>query len=335
MTQEAEQAVDRLQIDVYVNDDGMLETMADEVREGLMSSPKQLSPKYFYDATGSQLFEQITELPEYYPTRAEGELLADIAAEVMESVQPLQLVELGSGSSTKTRLLLDTPAAQRSLREYVPFDVSKAIVDESAVNLLHDYASISIHGVVGDFFRHLSCIPATRGPRLVLFLGGTIGNLYPAERVGFLQQVKDLLGPEDKLLIGVDLLKDRDVLEAAYNDAAGVTAAFNKNMLSVLNRGLDADFDADAFDHLAFFNPEESRIEMHLVPRSPQEIHVRKIGLQLSISPPENLWTESSHKFTEPTIAAMLTEAGLRIDRFFTNDRPDEAFGLVLVSATD
>ncbi|MDA1036130.1 MAG: L-histidine N(alpha)-methyltransferase, partial [Chloroflexi bacterium] len=320
MTQEAERTVDRLQIDVYVNDDGMLDTMADEVRDGLTSSPKQLSPKYFYDAVGSQLFEQITELPEYYPTRAERELLADVANEVMDSTQPVQLVELGSGSSTKTRILLDTSAAQRALREYVPFDVSKAIIDESAASLLQDYPSINIHGVVGDFFLHLDRIPAAQGPRLVLFLGGTIGNLHSVERLGFLQQVKELLGPEDKFLIGVDLVKDRGVLEAAYNDASGVTAAFNKNMLSVLNRGLDADFNADAFDHRAFFNSEGSRIEMHLVPRSPQQINVRKIGLQVSIAPPETLWTESSYKFTEPAISAMLAEAGLQIDRLFTND---------------
>lgn len=335
MTQGAERISDRLQIDVYVNDDGMLETMADEVREGLTSSPKQISPKYFYDAKGSQLFEQITALPEYYPTRAERDLLADVAAELMEAIQPVQLVELGSGSSSKTRLLLDTPAADRVLSEYVPFDVSKAIVEESAIGLLADYSALAVHGVVGDFFLHLSGIPDAPGPRLVLFLGGTIGNLHPIERIGFLKQVRQLLGPDDKLLIGVDLVKDHAVIEAAYNDVSGVTAAFNKNMLNVLNRGLDADFDADAFDHLAFFNTDESRIEMHLVPRSPQQVNVRKLGLQVSISPPETLWTESSHKFTEPSIEAMLAAAGLKVDHLFMNERPEETFGLVLISVVD
>jgi L-histidine N-alpha-methyltransferase len=333
--QEPERIVDRFKIDVYVNEDGMLETMVEEVREGLTSSPKHISPKYFYDAKGSQLFEQITKLPEYYPTRAERELLTDVATEIMESIQPVQLIELGSGSSTKTRILLNTPAAQRVLREYVPFDVSKAIIDESAVGLLADYPSLIVHGIVGDFLLHLGAIPATPGPRLVLFLGGTVGNLDSVERVAFLQQVRELLGPNDKLLIGVDLVKDHSVIEAAYNDISGVTAEFNKNMLSVLNRGLDADFDADAFDHLAFFNTDESRIEMHLVPRSPQQIFVRKLGLQVSIARPETLWTESSHKFTEASIAAMLSEAGLKANHLFVNEHPDEKFGLVLASAAD
>lgn len=335
MTRETEHTVDRLTIDVYMNEDGMLETMADEVREGLTSSPKHVSPKYFYDAKGSQLFEQITELPEYYPTRAERELLTEVATEVMESIQPVQLVELGSGSSTKTRVLLNTPTAQRVLREYVPFDVSKAMIDESAVGLLTDYPSLIIHGIVGDFLLHLDAVPKALGPRLVLFLGGTIGNLGSVERVAFLQQVRRLLGPNDKLLIGVDLVKDHSVIEAAYNDASGVTAAFNKNMLSVLNHGLDADFNADAFDHLAFFDADESRIEMHLVPRSPQQVFVRKLGLQVSIAPPETLWTESSHKFTEASIAVMLREAGLKTDHLFVNKHPDEKFGLVLASPAD
>ena len=335
MTREVERSVDRLRIDVYVDEDSVLETMADDVRDGLTSFPKRLSPKYFYDAVGSELFEQITALPEYYLTRSECELLEEIADEVMDSAAPVQLVDLGSGSSSKTRLLLDTQAARRTLREYVPFDVSKAIIDQTAERLLIDYPFISIHGVVGDFELHLGRIPGAEGPRLVLFLGSTIGNSDPAERVGLLQQIKELLGPGDKLLIGVDVVKDVAALEAAYNDASGVTAAFNKNMLNVLNRGLGADFDLDAFDHRAFFNADASRIEMHLVPRSPQQVHISEIGLQISITPPETLWTESSYKFTEHAISEMLAGAGLRAERMFTNDRPGETFRLILAVAAD
>ena len=335
MAQQTNRSTDRLKVDVYVDEHGMLDSMADDVRSGLSAHPKRIPPKYFYDDAGSDLFEQITDQPEYYPTRAERALLEETADDLMGSMRPQQIVELGSGSSTKTRVLLGVKSAPEYLGEYVPFDVSRGIVQEAAEGLLHDFPYLSIHGVIGDFGHHLSKIPAATGKRLVLFLGGTIGNLDPVERTEFLASVAELLGPEDRLLIGLDLLKDPATIEAAYNDGAGVTAAFNRNMLNVLNRGLTADFNPDSFEHRAFFNEEESRIEMHLVPNGPQMVSIRDLGITVTIDPSETIWTECSYKFTEESLKRMLAEAGMRLDRFYTNDEPDALFGLVLAATAD
>jgi L-histidine N-alpha-methyltransferase len=335
MPQETPRLTDRLTIDAYVDENGMLDSMAEDVRLGLTAKPKRLSPKYFYDDAGSELFEQITRLPEYYPTRAERALLEESADELMSTVRPQQIVELGSGSSIKTRVLLGVNSAPEYLTQYVPFDLSRGIVEEAAEGLLPDFPFLSIHGVIGDFGHHLSKIPTATGKRLVLFLGGTIGNLDPDERTAFLTQVGELLGPEDRLLIGLDLVKDLATLEAAYNDSAGVTAAFNRNMLHVLNRGLTADFNPDAFQHRAFFNEEDSRIEMHLVPDDTQMVTIGTFGITIKVDPSETIWTESSYKFTEESVHQMLTDAGMQLDGFYTNDEPDELFGLVLASPAD
>jgi L-histidine N-alpha-methyltransferase len=335
MAQRTNRSIDRLEIDVYVDEHGMLESMADDVRKGLSAEPRRLSPKYFYDDAGSELFEQITDLPEYYPTRAERALLEETADELMGTMRPQQIVELGSGSSAKTRVLLGVQSAPEYLTEYVPFDVSRGIVEEAAAGLLADFPYLSIHGVIGDFGHHLEKIPAATGKRLVLFLGGTIGNLDPTERTAFLSSVAELLGPEDRLLIGLDLVKDPATIEAAYNDSAGVTAAFNRNMLNVLNRGLSADFNPDAFQHHAFFNQDESRIEMHLVPKAPQMVSIRDLGMTITIDPSETIWTECSYKFTEESLRGMLADAGMQLDRFYTNDEPNELFGLVLAGPAD
>ena len=321
----------RLSIDV-VDAAGVAGTMAEDVLAGLTAVPKQLPPKYFYDDAGSRLFEQITRLPEYYPARAERELLEETADDLMAELRPAEIVELGAGSSAKTRRLLSAPTAPEHLRRFVPLDVSREIVESSAVGLLRDFPYMSVHGVIGDFERHLHHLPEAIGRRLVLFLGGTIGNLHPAERTTFLTGVRALLGPDDRALIGLDLVKDVATMEAAYNDSAGVTAEFNRNMLRVINRELGANFDPEAFAHRAFFNADHSRIEMHLAPSVLQEISAPDIPLSVTISPAETIWTESSYKFTADSIEEMLTDARLRLERCYVNERADRRFALALAA---
>jgi L-histidine N-alpha-methyltransferase len=304
--------------------------MAEDVRSGLESRPRVLRPKYFYDERGSQLFEQITRLPEYYPTRAEDELLVSIADELMTHLAPAEIVELGSGSSIKTRALLEAGARIGSLKRYMPFDVSESIVRLAAEDLLQRYPGLEVHGLIGDFERDLDKIPPSRGKRLVLFLGSTIGNLHAGERLQLLTAVRGTLQSGDSFLLGVDLVKDVAILEAAYNDSAGVTADFNRNMLRVINAGLDADFDVAAYDHYAYFNEAASRIEMHLRPRRPQVVRLRKLNMTVELSPEETLWTESSYKFTRDSVAEMLGRAGFKLDNWYASR--DDLFGLALAS---
>jgi len=317
-----------IRIDNYLNDAGFFSTMADDVRRGLASNPKRLQPKYLYDDYGSDLFEQITELPEYYPMREEGALLNSISRGLIASMAPSEIVELGSGSSTKTRALLDAGRSNGCLTRYVAFDVSESIVRLAAADLLQRYDGLEVYGIVGDFHRHLDKIPPHAGRRLILFLGGTLGNLYRDERIELLGQIRELLAPDDRLLVGFDLVKDKAVIEAAYNDSQGVTAEFNKNMLRVLNNGLDGDFDPDAFEHYAYFNTKESRIEMHLRPKSKQVAHLKKINLTVEITPPETIWTESSHKFTPESVREMLTASGLSLREWYV--APGDMFALAL-----
>ena len=239
-------------IDVHLDADAAAQ-MARDVRRGLTATPKELSPKYFYDERGSQLFEAITELEEYYPTRREREILVDRSAEIVAAAgNPATLVELGSGSAAKTRHLLSAMRDAGSLRTYVPVDISEEITQATALTLVEEYPGLDVHGMVSDFERHLERTPTADddGPRLIAFLGGTVGNLYPDQRVAFLERIAALLGPADHLLLGTDLIKDRARLELAYDDPGGVTAEFNKNVLAVLNRELGADFDLDAFAHV-------------------------------------------------------------------------------------
>lgn len=304
--------------------------MADDVREGLSASPMRLRPKYLYDERGSDLFEQITELVEYYPMRAEGQLLDSIAAEVIANTTPAEILELGSGSSTKTRALLDAGVANGTLKRYLPFDVSESIIRLAADGLLERYPSLEVHGILGDFEHHLEKVPPPEGRRLVLFLGSTIGNLHADERIELLTQIRSLLAPGDSLLLGTDLVKEVSIIEAAYNDDAGVTADFNLNMLNVINDGLEADFDPSQFEHFAYFNRHESRIEMHLRPLTPQTARIGKLGMTVEISPEETIWTESSYKFTRESVAEMLEAAGLKLDRWYS--APGDLFGLSLSS---
>jgi L-histidine N-alpha-methyltransferase len=309
--------------------DGAPESLAEEVRDGLGRVLKELPPKYFYDERGSRLFDTITTLPEYYPTRCEREILNRRAPEIVAETGAGELVELGSGAASKTRALLYAMAGAGTLRRYVPFDVDPSVVEACAAELTELYPGLEVHGVVGDFARDLDRIPAGEG-RLFAFLGGTIGNLHPPERARFLERVAGLMTAGDRLLIGTDLVKDRAVLEAAYNDSAGVTAEFNRNVLRVLNESLGADFDPAAFEHVAFFDEANSWIEMRLRSNGAQTVRIEGAALEVTFEDGEELRTEISAKFTREAVDRELLAAGMRLDAFHTDD--GGLFGLAIAS---
>ena len=294
---------------------------------GLTATPKSLPPKWFYDAQGSALFEKITELPEYYPTRAERSILRAVAPEVAALSGAAWLVELGSGSSDKTRLLLSALRDAGTLRGYVPVDVSESALAGAGDALAAEYPGLAVHALVADFGADLG-IPDADGGRLVAFLGSTIGNMVPAERAAFLRRVRSALRPADAFLLGTDLVKDPAVLVAAYDDSAGVTAAFNRNVLSVLNAELGADFDTDAFEHVAVWDAGREWIEMRLRARSAQTVKVRDLGLAVSFAAGEELHTEVSAKFREEGVRAELAAAGLELRSWWTDEAGQ--FGLSL-----
>ncbi len=308
---------------------GAADSLADDVRAGLTRARKVLPPKYFYDSRGSELFDRITSLPEYYPSRAEREILNRRAPEIVAESDARELVELGSGTASKTRALLYAMAGAGSLHRYVPFDVDESMVKRCAQELVELYPGLVVHGVVGDFERDLGHIPAGEH-RLLAFLGGTVGNLYPAERAAFLRRVRRLMGPSDRLLIGTDLVKDRHVLEAAYNDSEGVTAEFNRNVLRVVNQGLDADFDPEAFEHVAFFDEANSWIEMRLRSNGAQTVRIDGVNLEVTFEDGEELRTEISAKFTREAVERELFAAGLGLDGFHTDE--GALFGLASAS---
>jgi L-histidine N-alpha-methyltransferase len=320
-------------IDVHLGPDDMAEALRADVRRGLAASPKCLPPKWFYDDRGSQLFDAITRLPEYYPTRAERAILEARAGEIAGAAPFDTLVELGSGTSTKTRLLLDALAATGRLRRFIPFDVSEATLRSAASALSSAYPGLEVHGVVGDFERHLSLIPGG-GCRLIAFLGGTIGNLAPAERAKFLGEVAAGMAPGDALLLGTDLVKDVGRLVAAYDDAAGVTAEFNKNVLLVLNRELGAMFDVSAFAHRAVWNAEQEWIEMRLRSTCRQNVLVAGLGqglgagLTVDFAEGEELLTEISAKFRVGGVSDEVGAAGLSIRNWWTDPADDFALSL-------
>ncbi|GGW48111.1 L-histidine N(alpha)-methyltransferase [Streptomyces griseoloalbus] len=286
-----------------------------DVRAGLTGSPKTLPPKWFYDAHGSELFEEITALPEYYPTRAEREILLARAGEIAAASGARTLVELGSGSSEKTRYLID---ALSGLHTYVPVDVSESALTLAGQALAAERPGLDVHALIADFTDRLT-LPDTPGPRLVAFLGGTIGNLLPAERAAFLTSVRALLAPGDALLLGTDLVKDETVLVRAYDDAAGVTAAFNKNVLTVINRELEADFDPAAFDHVALWDAEREWIEMRLRSRTAQSVKIPGLDLAVDFAAGEELRTEVSAKFRQEGVRGELSAAGLDLARWWTD----------------
>jgi L-histidine N-alpha-methyltransferase len=297
--------------------------MAEEVRAGLLRTPKHLPSRYFYDARGSELFDEITELPEYYVTRAETEILQRRGPEIIERARPESIVELGAGSCTKTPILLETALSLGTLHSFIPFDISEAAVREAAETLVLRWPALNLYGIVGDFESHLGAIPRL-GRQLVMFLGSTMGNFGEDERRRFLEQVRALLqdGPEpDLFLLGVDLVKD----EASLN------AEFNRNVLHVLNRELGANFDPEAFEHIAFYDPAAQRVEMHLQSRERQTVDIPGADLRIRLAPHECIHTETSNKFTEQTTAAVLEAAGMRLVDWFTDEQ--NRFGLALAAA--
>jgi L-histidine N-alpha-methyltransferase len=304
-------------------------TMRRDVRAGLSTDPKELAPKYFYDERGSQLFEQITELPEYYPTRAERSILAERAGEIVATAGgPGILVELGSGSAAKTRHLLNAMRDAGCLDTYVPVDISEQITHETAEALVGEYPGLAVRGLVCDFEHDLERIPDGGGGRLIAFLGGTIGNLYPRDRRDFLTRLAGLMGPDDRLLLGTDLVKAHHRLEAAYDDESGVTAEFNKNVLRVLNRELGADFDLDAFEHVAIYDAEEARMDIRLRSLEEQTIRVEGLEMDVSFARGEEMRTEISSKFTYEQLARIYEEADLAISGWFTDADCDYALSL-------
>jgi L-histidine Nalpha-methyltransferase len=300
-------------IDVFLTDAEVRRALEDDARTGLTAEPKWLSPVWFYDERGSRLFDEITRLPEYYPTRVERALLEANGAEIAGLARAETLVELGSGTSDKSRILLDALRDAGTLGRYVPLDVSEVTLWGAAKILAEDYPGLEVQALVADFHRHLDKLP-TGGRRLVAFLGGTIGNLTPAARAKFLFDLDCAMEPGDSLLIGTDLVKDRGRLVAAYDDSAGITAAFNRNVLYVLNRELGATFDPARFDHVAVWDEEQSWIEMRLRATEDQAVTLAGLGIEITFERGEELRTEISAKFTLQQVEAELWQAGFEVD---------------------
>jgi L-histidine Nalpha-methyltransferase len=316
-----------LSLSNYLATDSAEQALRRDVRDGLMQTPKSLPPKWFYDSVGSDLFDQITRLPEYYPTRAEAQILRARSAEIVAASRADTLVELGSGTSEKTRMLLDALHESGALRRFIPFDVDAGVLNTAGSAIGREYPGIEIEAVCGDFEEHLGKIPRV-GRRLVVFLGSTIGNLTAGPRTDFLTTLADTLQPGDSLLLGTDLVKDTGRLLRAYDDSAGVTAQFNRNVLAVVNRELDADFDLDAFEHIAKWNADEERIEMWLRASTAQRVRIAALDLTVYFAAGEEMLTEVSCKFRSDGVAAELAAAGLRRTHWWTDSSGD--FGLSL-----
>ena len=314
-------------VDIHLDRAWIDQALRADVVEGLSSRPKELPPKWFYDDRGSELFDQITRLPDYYPTRREREILEREVHVIAERSGADTVVELGSGTSEKTRIVLDALAATGWLRRYVPFDNSEATLRAAARELAEGYQGLAVHGVVGDFEHHLGHIP-DGGCRLMMLLGGTIGNFSPARRKDFLASVADTLAPGDTFLLGFDLVKDHDRLIAAYDDPEGVTAEFNRNVLSVINHRLGADFDLEQFEHEARFDLEEEWIEMWLRSLRPQQVTIGGLGMTVEFAQGERMRTEISAKFRPENIGPELASVGLAMERLWTDARGDYALTL-------
>jgi len=302
-------------------------TLVRDVRDGLGATPRWLPSKYFYDEAGSILFDRICETEEYYPTRAEAGLLARVAGEVMAQVRPTHLVELGSGPARKARILLSAAGRQGLRCTYVPFDVSESMLRQSARALLREFDWLHVHGLVGDYDFHLEKIPSG-GRRLVAYLGGTIGNFTEEEGAIFLRRIAATLGEDDRLLLGTDLMKSAEVLHRAYNDAQGLTAAFNRNILRVINRELGANFAPERFAHVAFLREEPAQIEMHLRAEEAHEVEIPRLGMQISFAKGESIRTEISRKFTRKSVERLLAKAGLELEAWFASHEPSFALSV-------
>jgi L-histidine N-alpha-methyltransferase len=305
--------------------------MVRDVRLGLTKTPKQLSPKYFYDERGSELFEEITQLPEYYLTRAERSLLEWRISEIIAAVRPCSLVELGAGSATKTRLVIDEMRSSGCAECYVPIDVSKEFLEATALQLQADYPDIKITPVVSDITEPFA-LPPMASPTLVAFLGSTIGNFPREPAIRLLSHVARAMGQSDRFLLGADLRKDPEIINRAYNDSRGVTAAFNLNILERLNRELGADFPVGGYDHKAFYSSEHHRVEMHLIARKAHKVVIPEIG-EIQFRAGESIRTELSYKYDRPTLEDILKAAGLVMEKWMPAD--DGSFALALARAED
>ncbi len=301
--------------------------LARDVLSGFAQQPKELSAKYFYDEQGSKLFEEITGLPEYYQTRTERAILESIVDRLAQDFGFAEMIEFGSGSSAKTRVLLDGLSTQGTLERYIPIDVSRDFLVATAEQLHQEYPGLMLDAVAGDFNDGLDGIERN-GPGLILFLGGTVGNLYRDEAVAFLTKVAAGMQSDDALLLGVDLVKDPQTLHAAYNDSQGITAQFNKNVLHVINRTLGAEFDPDAFQHYAFYNPDDTRIEMRLVSTKEQQVRINNLDSSVAFLEGESIRTEISRKFTRASVEALFSDAGMELAEWWTD--PGSYFGLCL-----
>lgn len=325
MREQTTQGGSRLEIAVHLEGAGSASTLARDVRLGLTADPKRLPSKYFYDEEGSRLFDRICETPEYYQTRTELALLEAIALPLVSSLQPTEIVELGSGAARKTRTLLDAVERLGMGSRYIPFDVCEEMLRSSSEELLDHYPWLAVHGVVGDYDRHLDRIPDGQR-RLIVFLGGTIGNFTEEEAAAFLSRVAATMGSGDRLLLGTDLVKDPSLLHAAYNDGDGVTAAFNKNILEVVNRELDANFPLRSFEHLAFYDEGRSQIEMHLRALRDVSVSVGKLRMFVRLHRGETIHTEISRKFTKESVGSLYRRSGLEMVSWHTP--PNQWFGI-------
>lgn len=317
------------QLDVLLEPDELRSGLEADARAGLTSQPKSLPPKYFYDDRGSALFEQITRLPEYYQTRTERAILEQYAPQIAAASGADVLLELGSGSSAKTRWLLDALQDAGHLGSYVPVDVSAGALRDAMGGLREDYPDLHLHGVVADFDRHLGDLPAP-GRRLIAFLGGTIGNYPPARRRAFLSGLAAGMRPGESFLVGVDLVKDPDRIVAAYDDSSGVTAQFNRNVIRVLDRELGGDLDPDAFEHIARWNPHQEWIELHLRAHDDLRGRLAAIDLPVEFAAGEEMLTEISAKFTHSRIDDDLSAAGLQLRHWWTDEAGDFALALAV-----
>ena len=315
-------------VDVHLDADDLDAGLRTDVLDGLTREQKELPPKWLYDEAGSELFDEITRLDEYYPTEAEREILERHASTIIERAGAHTIVELGAGTSDKTRALLDAGRDNGTLRRFIPFDVSEEFLRTTAATLAESYPGIEVHGVVGDFDRHLERIPRGGGRRMVVLLGGTIGNYPTAARATFLRGIAAGMSPGDRFLLGTDLVKDPARLVLAYDDPRGVTAAFNKNVLQVLNREVGADFDPDAFEHEATWNPHEEWIDLGLRSRLDQRVRIDELDLAVEFAAGEYLRTEVSAKFRLPSLAEELAAVGLEVELWLTDSAGDYGVSL-------
>ena len=303
--------------------------IAREIREGLTASQKYIPCKYFYDTHGSELFEEICKLPEYYPTRTEISILRDIAPELMQAVSHQDLVELGAGANLKIRILLNAISeSSRVTMRYIPVDISQSAVVEESHALIGWYPELQVLGIIADFTSQLDVIPTER-PLMIFFLGSTIGNMEQDEAISFLRRICATMKPDDRLLIGFDMVKAREIMEDAYNDSKGITAEFNRNILNVLNKEMDADFDPSHFEHVAFFNEDHDRIEMRLRANRNITVKLNSINLETALKKGETIHTENSRKFTRESIEDLASRGGLSIQNWYSD--PSEWFFLVVM----